>query len=184
MACLKEFSIGMLIIGKMACFFDNTMINLNKNRRETVNLSYLSNMREFFSPDIFLAECVEDYVVNAQNIQIPWYKQPFEKGSARILIRNVSLSRIVRNGIIQPYLFDMEDSSGKTEVFWHPVFAIASRDDGFRSGAPLKEVSLRYAFFDGSSKVEKVVSKGQPRRNDRLRNRSKSLDLTGRLLPL
>lgn len=158
------------------------MINLSKNRREAVGSSLLDRAIEAFSPDTYLAENVEDYVTNVSGIQIPIRKQLFERGVARVLIKDVSLSRVVERGIIRPYWFNLEDSTGEVEVYWNPIFELARRDDGFRSGAPLSEVSLKYTFWSKSTEVENVVTKGQPRKDNYFR-REPSQELPGQLLP-
>lgn len=136
------------------------MINLSGRARDLGYYSTLTILRRLREPDIFLAQNINDFLQDRQNVEIPWYKQ----GSfARIyvILHNVRIRKIEG----EDKFFTLEDESGSFVAYWYnsdwfPTphsYQQTIEANGLNEKYLLHEVFFRYLLRNGLPNICEVI---------------------------
>lgn len=118
------------------------MINLKKKAISSPNIPFWKKVNYFFNSDIYLAENMSDYRVNAPLLQAHF---------AHIQIYNTKIERVkTKEGKIVPFYFKVYDYFGKDIMLWNKNNAILPSLDSyedFEEEQNFKEGDDIYSLF-------------------------------------
>ncbi len=115
------------------------MINLSKLLRKK-DLTIKDKFYEYTSPEVYLAENINDYKINFQNLNPPWFKM---YSYADIIVHNIrinSIDNLIEN--IYEGIVMISDETGKKLMYWE------DKPNMFPAEETFKEAKQRQGFKD------------------------------------